>query len=96
VAAGLRAIVTCVDPRQLDPRFIGRTFDAQFLADLPPEVDPCGERGEFHTFCTAGPMFGDPLAVRVGEVVERDGFWFADVLSDPVAPSAPSAARRQP
>ena len=81
VAAGLRAIVTCVDPRQLDPCFIGRTFDAQFLADLPPQADPCGERGEFHTFCYAGPMFRHPLAVRVGEVVERDGFWFADVTA---------------
>ena len=79
VAAGLRARVTCVDPRQLSPDFAGRIFDAAFLDDLPPEVDPCGERGEFHTFCTAGPMFDAPLEVVPGEVVERDGFVFADL-----------------
>ena len=79
VAAGLRARVTCVDPRQLSPDFAGRVFDAAFLDDLPPEVDPCGERGEFHTFCTAGPMFDAPLEVVPGEVVERDGFVFADL-----------------
>lgn len=79
VAAGLRARVTCVDPRQLSPGFAGRIFDAAFLDDLPPEVDPCGERGEFHTFCTAGPMFDAPLEVVPGEVVERDGFVFADL-----------------
>lgn len=79
LAAGLRAVLTCVDPNQLDGPFIGRWFDADFLADLPPGVDPCGERGEFHTFCCAGPMFAAPIAVRVGEVTLRDGFWFADL-----------------
>ncbi len=81
---GLRAQVTCVDPRHLSPQFAGRAFDAAFLDDLPTTVDPCGERGEFHTFACAGPMFDEPIAVRVGEVGERDGFIFADLLSYPV------------
>jgi uncharacterized protein (TIGR00290 family) len=80
IAAGLRAVLTCVDPRQLDPTFVGREYDASLLADLPPTVDPCGERGEFHTFCYAGPMFRDVIPVEVGERVCKDGFWFADVL----------------
>jgi len=80
VAAGLRAHVTCVDPRQLAPTFAGRTFDADFLDALPEAVDPCGENGEFHTFAWAGPMFASPLAVEPGPVVERDGFHFADLL----------------
>jgi diphthamide synthase (EF-2-diphthine--ammonia ligase) len=79
LAGGLAATVTCVDPRQLDPSFAGRRFDAAFLADLPAGVDPCGERGEFHTFCHAGPMFAAPIAVTPGEVVEREGFVFADL-----------------
>lgn len=79
VAAGLRAHVTCVDPKQLDPSFAGRTFDAAFLDDLPPGVDPCGENGEFHSFAYAGPMFHAPLAIEPGVIVERDGFTFADV-----------------
>jgi diphthamide synthase (EF-2-diphthine--ammonia ligase) len=73
-------VITAVDPRVLDRSFAGRTFDAALLADLPRGVDPCGENGEFHSFVTAGPMFDRPLAVRGGEVVERDGFVFADVL----------------
>ncbi|HTR51896.1 MAG TPA: hypothetical protein VMJ10_14370 [Kofleriaceae bacterium] len=80
VTAGLRARLTCVDPRQLDRSFAGRTFDADLLRDLPPTVDPCGERGEFHTFATDGPMFAASIAVRAGEIVERDGFVFADVF----------------
>lgn len=80
LADGLRAVLTCVDPQQLDPRFVGRDFDADLLAELPASVDPCGEHGEFHSFCYAGPMFRQPLAVAVGERGERDGFWFADVL----------------
>jgi uncharacterized protein (TIGR00290 family) len=82
IAAGLQAILTCVDPKQLDGRFTGRDFDAELLADLPPSVDPCGERGEFHTFCHAGPMFSRSIPCRVGERIERDGFHFTDVLSD--------------
>lgn len=80
IASGLRAYITCVDPKQLDRRFVGREFDAQFLADLPPAVDACAERGEFHSFAYAGPMFRAPLAVARGEIVERDGFVFADLL----------------
>jgi uncharacterized protein (TIGR00290 family) len=78
--AGLQAIVTCVDPRQIDPSLAGRPYDASFLDALPPSADPCGERGEFHTFCHAGPMFCAPVPVTSGEIVERDGFVFADVL----------------
>ncbi len=79
-AAGLRAVVTCLDPKQLDDAFAGREFDSDMLADLPIGVDPCGENGEFHTFCYDGPAFQRKLDVRVGEVVRRDGFVYADVL----------------
>jgi uncharacterized protein (TIGR00290 family) len=81
LAAELRAVLTCVDPKQLDGRFVGCWFDANLLTDLPAKVDPCGERGEFHTFCCAGPMFAAPIAVQVGEAVLRDGFWFVDLLA---------------
>jgi uncharacterized protein (TIGR00290 family) len=84
LAGRLTAYVTCVDPRALDRSFAGRRFDRHMLANLPADVDPCGERGEFHTCVTAGPMFSKALPITVGEVVERDGFVFADVL-----PSAP-------
>jgi uncharacterized protein (TIGR00290 family) len=80
VAAGLRARLTCVDPKQLPASFAGRDFDAALLADFPPEVDPCGERGEFHTFAYDGPMFRRPVPVRSGDIVTRDGFVFADLL----------------
>jgi uncharacterized protein (TIGR00290 family) len=79
-AAGLSARITCLDPRVLDASFAGRTYDATFVRDLPAAVDPCGENGEFHSFVTHGPMFGRPIAVSAGEVVERDGFVFADLL----------------
>lgn len=79
VDGGLRARLTCVDPRQLAPSFAGRDFDAALLADLPATVDPCGERGEFHSFAYAGPMFTHPIPIQTGEVVERDGFVFADL-----------------
>ena len=80
IASGLRAVVTCVDPKQMDGRFVGRGYDSALLAELPSSVDPCGERGEFHTFCTAGPMFSAPVEVYVGDIVSRDGYWFADVV----------------
>jgi uncharacterized protein (TIGR00290 family) len=80
IAAGLKAKVTCVDPNRLAADFAGREFDAAFLADLPPQVDPCGENGEFHTFVYDGPMFQRPIPVQAGDVVERDGFVFADLL----------------
>jgi uncharacterized protein (TIGR00290 family) len=79
VAAGLGARLTCVDPRQVDPGFIGREFDGQLLNDLPPAVDRCGERGEFHTFAYRGSMFRRPIAIATGAVVERDGFVFCDL-----------------
>jgi uncharacterized protein (TIGR00290 family) len=79
IAAGLRARITCVNPRQLDRRFAGRDFDAALLADLPASVDPCGERGEFHSFAYAGPMFSRPIPIESGIVVDRDGFVFADL-----------------
>jgi diphthamide synthase (EF-2-diphthine--ammonia ligase) len=78
IDGGLRAVLTCVDPRQLPARFAGRQFDHALLADLPAGVDPCGERGEFHTFCWAGPMLSEPIAIRPGDIVERDDFVFAD------------------
>ncbi len=80
VAAGLKARLTCVDPKQLPASFAGREFDSALLADLPSGVDPCGERGEFHTFAYAGPMFQRPVPVQSGEIVERDGFVFADLI----------------
>ncbi|CAN5598053.1 ATPase [soil metagenome] len=76
---GLRAVVASVDPNQLDNSFVGREFDRDFLTDLPSTCDPCGERGEFHTFCYAGPMFNEPVPLNVGEPVLRDGYWFADL-----------------
>lgn len=82
IASGLRAVVTCVDPRQIPASLlIGREFGETFLQELPASADPCGENGEYHTFCYAGPMFSHPVPVRTGEVVERDGFVYVDVLS---------------
>lgn len=79
IAGGLQARLTCVDPRQMPRELCGRAFDAALLRDLPESVDPCGERGEFHTFTHAGPMFRRPVPIESGEVVERDGFVFADL-----------------
>jgi uncharacterized protein (TIGR00290 family) len=80
IAGGVRARLTCVDPRVIPAALAGREFDATLLADLPPGADPCGERGEFHTCVTDGPMFSRPLEVRSGITVERDGFVFVDVF----------------
>lgn len=81
IAAGLRARLTCVDPRRLDASFCGRIFDQSLLDDLPPGVDPCGENGEFHSYAFAGPMFHHPIAHHLGEIAERDGYVFADLLN---------------
>ena len=76
-----RAIAVCVDPKVLDPTFAGRDLDESFFLDLPPHADPCGENGEFHTFVFDGPIFHSPIPVRTGEIVNRDGFVFCDLLS---------------
>jgi uncharacterized protein (TIGR00290 family) len=80
IRSGLRARLVCVDPKALTPDFAGRDFDDQLLRDLPAGIDPCGENGEFHSFAYAGPMFRQPIPIVSGERVERDGFWFADLL----------------
>lgn len=81
VDAGYRAYLVCVDTRQLSASFAGRAFDASLLYELPGGVDPCGERGEFHTFVSAGPIFAKPIPVRTGEIVLRDGrFAYCDML----------------
>jgi len=85
IASGLRAKITCVDPKVLPAEFAGRDFDSQFLADLPPNIDPCGENGEFHSFVYDGPGFREPVDVSVGEIVERDGFVFADLTRPAVS-----------
>jgi uncharacterized protein (TIGR00290 family) len=97
IDGGLRARVACVDTRRLDEGFAGREFDRSLLRDLPADVDPCGERGEFHTSVWDAPGFSSPLPVSVGEVVARDGFVFCDVLpesgaSSGAAPGRPSSA----
>jgi uncharacterized protein (TIGR00290 family) len=80
VASGLRARLCCIDSKRLKSEFAGRAFDEALLSDLPPEIDPCGENGEFHTFVHAGPMFHHSLAVEVGQIVTREGFVFADLI----------------
>ena len=78
---GLGAVITALDPRQLDRSFAGRTFNAELLEDLPAGVDPLGENGEFHTFCYAGPIFDPPIDHTLGDIVDRDGFVYADLLA---------------
>jgi uncharacterized protein (TIGR00290 family) len=82
IACGLVAHLVCVDPRRLSAAFAGRRFDRELLQELPAGVDPCGENGEFHTVVSAGPMLSAPIQLRRGEVVERDGFVFADMLAE--------------
>ncbi len=81
IRSGLRARLCCLDPLRLDRSFGGRTFDRAFLEALPPSVDPCGERGEFHTFVTDLPEFASPVNVRVGSTTPRDGFLYTDLLA---------------
>ncbi len=88
VVGGLRAYITCVDPKQAPREWAGRLFDAAFVDAVPGGIDPCGERGEFHTFVCDGPMFHHPVEVVAGEIVERDGFVFSDLL-----PRFPELAR---
>jgi len=88
IALGQQAVLTCVDPRALGRGFAGRAFDRALLRELPASVDPCGERGEFHSFAWDGPAFRHPVPVRVGEVVERDGFVFADLVSEALSARA--------
>jgi uncharacterized protein (TIGR00290 family) len=80
MTGGLRARLTCVDPRKVPAEFAGREWDSRLLKDLPEGVDPCGENGEFHSFAFAGPMFREPITVDLGETVERDGFVYADLV----------------
>jgi uncharacterized protein (TIGR00290 family) len=82
IAVGVKAKITCVDSSKLAKSFAGRDYDLSLLHALPPKIDPCGENGEFHTFVSDAPVFSRPIAVRAGEVVERDGFVFADVLPE--------------
>jgi uncharacterized protein (TIGR00290 family) len=91
IAGGLRAKLVCVDPRQLDPSFAGREFDTELLHDLPSTVDPCGERGEFHSCVYDGPMFSHPVELEPGEIVNRDGFIYADFKSHSEHPQASCA-----
>jgi len=88
----LEAYVTCVDPKLLPARLVGRRFDAELLDELPPGVDPCAENGEFHTFACAGPMFRSPIAVETGKVITRDGFVFCDLVPSIVMPAKAATA----
>ncbi|MGZ7041553.1 MAG: Dph6-related ATP pyrophosphatase [Thermoanaerobaculia bacterium] len=95
IAGGLRARLTCIDPRVMPRSLAGADFDRRFLESLPPDVDPCGERGEFHTFAYAGPMFARALPIVTGATVEREGFVFTDVVPGPARTTrdADSSAR---
>jgi diphthamide synthase (EF-2-diphthine--ammonia ligase) len=75
-----RSVAVCIDPKILSPSFAGRQLDAAFFRDLPPQADPCGENGEFHTFAFDGPIFRHPIPFRTGEVIQRDSFVFCDLL----------------
>jgi len=93
---GMKAVLTCIDPKKLPKEWAGRAYDRELLQQLPPGVDPCGENGEFHTFLYAGPMLRQPLDIVTGEVVERDGFVFCDVLpAEAGAPAGAAAAASQ-
>ena len=80
IAGGLKAVTTCIDPKRIPDRFAGRIYNTSFLDDLPDDVDPCGEYGEFHTFSFDGPMFEQPVDFILGKTVHRDGFVFTDLL----------------
>ncbi len=80
IAGGLKAKITCVDPRQISADFAGREYDENLMQALPPTADPCGENGEFHTFVYSGPMLQDEVPIVTGETVERDGFIYTDLM----------------
>lgn len=80
IDAGFKAVVTCIDPKKLDTSFSGRVFDKDFLKDLPSDIDPCGENGEFHTFIYDAPLFSEPINISIGEIINSDGFIFADIV----------------
>jgi uncharacterized protein (TIGR00290 family) len=82
IKSGVVAHLVCIDPKKLERSFVGRRFDEDLLAALPANCDPCGENGEFHTVVSAGPMFSAPIPISIGEVVERDGFVFADAIPE--------------
>src|SRR5579863_6989709 len=94
-AAKFRAIAACIDPKKLDRSFAGRELDASFFRDLPPNVDPCGENGEFHTFVFDGPIFRHPIPVTAGEVVERNSFIYADLIPNPAVVGARLSASQR-
>jgi uncharacterized protein (TIGR00290 family) len=97
VAAGVRARITCLNPKVLDPSFAGREFDAALLDELPSGVDPCAERGEFHTCAYDGPMFSRPVPIETGITIERDGYVFTDlVLSQSPDPPIPNQSPNHP
>jgi uncharacterized protein (TIGR00290 family) len=91
IDSGIRATLTCIDPRALPREFAGRSYDHALLSALPEQADPCGENGEFHSFVWSSPDFSSPIEVRAGEVVERDGFVFADLLPASTARGLPSS-----
>jgi uncharacterized protein (TIGR00290 family) len=80
IDVGFKAVITCVNGDLLDPSFAGMMIDQNFLSALPADVDPCGENGEFHTFVFDGPSFTEPIEFSVGETIQRDSFWFCDLL----------------
>ena len=82
VNSGLRAKITCIDPRHLSAEFAGHEYDRIFLEQIPDTIDPCGEKGEFHSFAYGGPMFMNELNIRVGETVTRGGFIYTDILPE--------------
>jgi uncharacterized protein (TIGR00290 family) len=94
-STGFCARTACVDPKVLDASFAGRELDEQFFRDLPANIDPCGENGEFHTFVFDGPVFRNPIRIRVGEIVERDSFIYCDLLPSAAVVARTSAGPRK-
>ena len=93
IASGIKARLTCIDPKAVPPEWAGREYDSQLLAEMPGSVDACAENGEFHTFVYAGPIFPSPIPIVTGETVQRDGFFFTDLL--PASASSNERAQEQ-